>query len=67
MNEHLLQKGMHVRMNFFGIESKSKQGFKKGDMHIVIIIELITIVSSVSSFHPKLVLMFFCAYSIREL
>jgi hypothetical protein len=36
-------------------------------MHIVIIIESRTIVSLISSFHPKLVLMFFHTYSIRDL
>lgn len=67
MSKHLSQKGMYVRVNFFGIESKSKQGFEKWDMHIIIIIESTTIVSSISSFHLELVLMFLHTYSIREL
>jgi hypothetical protein len=29
------QKGMFVRVENFGIESKSKRGFEKGDMHVV--------------------------------
>ncbi len=44
MHEQHLQKGMFVRVKFFGIESKSKRGFEKGDMHIVITIESTTIV-----------------------
>jgi hypothetical protein len=35
IHEHQLQKGMFVRMENFGIESKSKKGFEKGDMHDV--------------------------------
>jgi hypothetical protein len=35
-------------------------------MPIVIIIELRTIVSSISNFHPQLIPMFFHIYSIRE-
>jgi hypothetical protein len=67
MYEHLSQKGMYVRVNFFGIESRSKQGFENCDIHIIIIIESTIIVSSISSFHPELVLMFLHTYSIREL
>ncbi len=44
MNEHHMQKCMFVKVNFLRIESKSKRGFEKDDMY-VIIIELITIVS----------------------
>jgi hypothetical protein len=29
------QKGMFVRVENFGIESKSKRGLEKGDMHVV--------------------------------
>jgi hypothetical protein len=46
MNEHHMQKCMFVKVNFFRIESKSKRGFEKDDMH-VIIIELTTIASSI--------------------
>jgi len=56
---------MFVKENF-NIESKSKRGFEKGDMHVVIIIESITIMSSILAFQPKLVLMFFHMDSIRE-
>jgi hypothetical protein len=49
MHEQYLQKYMFVKVNFFNIESKSKRGFEKGDMHVVITIELITIVSSILS------------------
>jgi hypothetical protein len=48
-----------MRVKFFGIESKSKRDFEKGDMHVVIIVELTTIVSPIIVFEPKLVYMFF--------
>jgi len=50
MCEQYLQKGMFVRVEFFYIESKFKKGFEKGDMHVVIIIESTTIVSSIFAF-----------------
>jgi hypothetical protein len=50
----------------FGIESKFKKGFEKGDMHVVIKIESTTIVSSIFAFHLELVPMFFHMDSIRE-
>jgi hypothetical protein len=57
---------MFVKVENFGIESKSKRGFEKGDMHVVITIELITILSSIPAFQPKLVPMFFHMDSIRK-
>ncbi len=53
-------------MENFGIESKSKRGFEKGDMHVFITIESITIMSSIFVFQPKLVPMFFHMGSIRK-
>ncbi len=50
----------------FNIESKSKRGFEKGDMHVVITIESTTIVSSIFAFPPKLVPMFFHMDSISK-
>ncbi len=50
---------MFAKVNFFGIKSKSKRGFEKGDMHVVITIESTTIVSSILAFQPKLIPMFF--------
>jgi hypothetical protein len=44
MHELHLQKGMFVRVDNFGIESRFKRGFEKGDMHIVMTIESTTIV-----------------------
>jgi hypothetical protein len=41
---------MFVKVENFGIESKFNRGFKKGDMHVVITIESITIVSSTPTF-----------------
>jgi DNA integrity scanning protein DisA with diadenylate cyclase activity len=53
-------------VNFFDILSKSKRGFEKGDMHIVITIESTPIVSLISNFHPKSIPMYFHVDSIRE-
>jgi hypothetical protein len=39
---------MFGKVKIFGIESKSKRGFEKGDMHVVITIELMTIVSLIT-------------------
>ncbi len=58
---------MFVKVENFGIESKSKRGFEKGDMHVVIIVKSMTIVSSITIFEPELVPMFFQLDSIREL
>jgi hypothetical protein len=57
---------MFVRVEFFCIESKSKKGFEKGDMHVIITIELITIVSLIPAFQPKLIPMFFHMDFIRK-
>jgi hypothetical protein len=46
---------MFVKVENFGIESKSKRSFEKGDMHVVITIESTTIVSLIPTFQPKLV------------
>jgi hypothetical protein len=66
MFEQHLQKRMFVKVENFNIESKSKKGFEKSDMHVVMIIESTTIVSSTLAFQPKLILMFFHMDSIRE-
>jgi hypothetical protein len=58
MHEQLLQKGMYVKVENFGIELKCKRGLEKSDMHVVITIELTIIVSLISIFQPKLVFMF---------
>jgi hypothetical protein len=39
-----------VKVEIFSIESKSKKGFEKGDMHVVITIESTTIVSLIPMF-----------------
>jgi hypothetical protein len=57
---------MFVGMENFGIASKSKRGFEKCDMHVVITIESTTIVSSIPTFQPKLVPMFFHMNSIEN-
>jgi hypothetical protein len=56
MHEPHLQKNMFVRVENFGIESKSKRGFEKGDMHLVITIKLTTIMLLILAFQPKLIL-----------
>jgi hypothetical protein len=66
MHEQHLQKCMFVKVNFLNIESKSKRGFEKGDMHVVITIESITITSSILAFQHELVHMFFHMDSIRK-
>jgi hypothetical protein len=50
---------MFVKVEFFLIESKSKRGFEKGDMHVVITIESTTIVLSIVAFQLELILIFF--------
>jgi len=55
-----------VRVENFGIESKLKKGFEKGDMHVVITIESTTIVSSIPAFKFELVYMFFHMDSIGK-
>jgi hypothetical protein len=51
-----------MRVKFF--ESKSKRGFEKGDMHVVIIVDSMTIVSPITIFEPKSVPTFFHMNSI---
>jgi len=65
MHEQYLQKGMFVKVENFCIESKSKRGFEKGDMHVVITIESMTIVSPIIVFELELVPMFFHMDSIK--
>jgi hypothetical protein len=62
MYEHCL----FMRVDFFCIESKSKRGFEKGDMHVVIMIDSTTIVSLILTFQLELIPMFFHMDSIRE-
>jgi hypothetical protein len=57
---------MYVKVENFGIESKSKRGFEKCDMHVVITIELMTIMSPITVFELELIPMFFHMDSIRE-
>ncbi len=58
---------MFMKVKNFDIESNSKRGFEKGNMHVIIIIELMTIVSSITIFELKLVPMFFHMDSIRKI
>ncbi len=57
---------MFMKVEIFGIESKSKRGFEKGAMHVVISIEPTTIVWSIPTFQPKSIPIFFHMDSIRE-
>jgi hypothetical protein len=65
MHEQHLYKGMFVTVEIFCNGSKSKRGFEKGDMHVVITIESTTIVSSIPTFQLELVPMFFHMDSIK--
>ncbi len=62
-----LHEGMFVKVENFGIEWKSKSGFEKDDMHVVITFESITIVSSIPTFQPELVPMFFHMNSTKKI
>ena len=55
-----------MKVENFGIESKSKKAFEKNDMHVVITVELMIIVLSITVFELKLIPMFFHMDSIRE-
>jgi hypothetical protein len=57
---------MFVKMEYFGIKSKFKRGFEKGDMHVIIIIESTIIVSSIPIIQLELIPMFFHMDSIRK-
>jgi hypothetical protein len=57
---------MFVKVEFFGVESNSKKGFEKGDMHVIITIELTTIVSSIPTFQLELIFMLIHMDSIRK-
>jgi len=66
MHEQHLQKGMFVKVEIFCIKSKSKEGIEKGDMHVVIKIKSITILSLILTFQAELIPMFFHMDSIRK-
>jgi hypothetical protein len=66
MHEQYLQKCMFMKVNFFGIKSKSKREFEKADMHVVNLVELTTIMSPITTFELELVPMFFHMDSINE-
>ncbi len=57
---------MFVKVENFGIVSKFKRGFKKGDMHVVITIASTTIVLSIPTFKFELIPMFFHMDCIRK-
>jgi len=59
MHEQYLQKDIFINVKFFVIELKIKRGFEKCDMHVMIIIELMIIMSSIILSEPELVPMFF--------
>jgi hypothetical protein len=58
---------MFVKVENFGIESKSKLSFEKCDTHVVITIDSTTIVSSIHAFQLKLVPMFFHMDSTKKI
>jgi hypothetical protein len=66
MHKQHLQNGMFMNVENFSIESKSKRGFEKKHMHVIITIESTTIVSSIFAIQLKLILMFFHMELISE-
>jgi len=46
---------MFMRVETFNINSKSKRGLEKGEMHVVIMIESTTIMSLIPTFQLELV------------
>jgi hypothetical protein len=65
MHDSYLRKGMFVTVENFNIESHSKRGFEKGDMHVVITVESMTIMSSITRSEHELFPMFFHMDSIK--
>jgi hypothetical protein len=59
MHENVLQKWLYVKVKNFGIEVGSQRGFEKGNMSIILAMESITIVLSITTFEPTLIPMFF--------
>jgi len=51
----VLQKGLYVRVENFGIEVKSQRGFEKRDMPNILTVESTTILPSITMFKPILI------------
>ncbi len=56
-----------MRVKIFDIESKSKRGFEKGNMHVISTIGSTTILSPIIVFEFKLVPIFLHMDSIRKI
>ncbi len=54
-----------MKVENFNIESNSKRGFEKGNMHVIIIVESTTIASLITHSKIELVQRFFHMDSIR--
>jgi hypothetical protein len=59
MHENVFQKWLYVNVKNFGIEVRSQRGFEKGDMPIILTMESITILLSITTFEHALIPMFF--------
>jgi hypothetical protein len=66
MHEDVLQKGLYVKVENFGIEAKSQRGFEKRDMPNILMVESTTILSSITMFKPTLIPLFFHFDSLKE-
>jgi hypothetical protein len=59
MHENVLQKWLYVKVKNFGIEVGSHKGFEKGNIPIILIVESIISVLSITTFEHTLIPMFF--------
>jgi hypothetical protein len=59
MHENVFQKWLYVKVKNFGIEVRFQRGFENGDMPIILTVESITIVLSITTFEHALIPMFF--------
>ncbi len=66
MHKTVLQKGLYVKVENFGFEVRYQNGFEKGDMPIILMVESTIIVSSITTFEPTLIPMFFHSNFLKE-
>jgi hypothetical protein len=45
MHENVLQKGLYIKVENFGIEVRSQRGFEKREIPIILVVESTTILS----------------------
>jgi hypothetical protein len=66
MHENVFQKRLYVKVENFGIEVRSKKGFEKGDMPIILMVESTIIASYITTFELALIPMFFHFDFLKE-